>query len=346
MISSSDILHGKILIVDDQEANILLLERMLREAGYVSITSTMDPREVCALHLKNRYDLILLDLLMPNMDGFQVMEGLKEIEPQDLLVELSTKHQFQVIEGLNEIEPGGYLPVIVITAQPGHKLHALQAGARDFIAKPFELAEVLARVNNMLEVRLLHVETMNYIKALEQKVMEVEASRDLIRRQNNKIKSLYDKILSLEGGDTAALAEPQLPSAARLHTLLYVEDNPADRRLVEQIIARHPDMRLLTAVSGNSGIKIARVSQPDVIMMDINLPDISGFKAMEILRSDVTTTHIPVIALSVNGMPLNIESGLKEGFFRYITKPIRVNEFMEALEEALKFAGKKSDGST
>jgi putative two-component system response regulator len=151
MISSSDILHGKILIVDDQEVNVLLLTRMLHGAGYVSITSTMDPGEVFELHLKNRYDLILLDLQMPGMDGFQVMEGLKEIEPE------------------------GYLPVLVITAQPGHKLRALQAGAKDFISKPFELAEVLLRVHNMMEVRLLHKELHNYNDVLEQRVREKTA---------------------------------------------------------------------------------------------------------------------------------------------------------------------------
>jgi two-component system cell cycle response regulator len=138
-----DILHGKILIVDDQEVNVQLLERMLCGAGYVSVTSTMDPREVCELHRKNRYDLILLDLQMPGMDGFQVLEGLKEIELD------------------------GYLPVIVITAQPAHKLRALQAGAKDFISKPFEMAEVLARVHNMLEVRLLHKAARNNGKLLE-----------------------------------------------------------------------------------------------------------------------------------------------------------------------------------
>jgi len=148
MISSSDILHGKILIVDDREVNILLLDRMLRGAGYVSITSTMDPGQVCALHLKNRYDLILLDLQMPAMDGFQVMDALKEIEPD------------------------GYLPVLVIAAQPDHKLRTLQAGAKDFISKPFELADVLARVHNMLEVRLLHRKLRNYNDLLEQQVRE------------------------------------------------------------------------------------------------------------------------------------------------------------------------------
>ena len=150
MISRTDILHGKILIVDDQKANILLLEQMLRGAGYVSVTSTMDSCEVCELHLMNRYDLILLDLQMPGMDGFQVMENLKEIEM------------------------GGYLPVLVITAQPDHKLRALKAGAKDFVSKPFDLAEVLIRVYNMLEVRLLHLETKKLYDRVvaEQKVSE------------------------------------------------------------------------------------------------------------------------------------------------------------------------------
>jgi len=148
MINSSDILHGKVLIVDDLAANIHLLERILHGAGYDSISSTMHPGEVCELHFKNHYDLILLDLLMPGMDGFQVMEGLKEIEP------------------------GDYLPVLVITAQPDHKLRALQVGAKDFISIPFEQTEVLARVHNMLEVRLLYKELHNYNGVLEQRVRE------------------------------------------------------------------------------------------------------------------------------------------------------------------------------
>jgi adenylate cyclase len=150
MISTSDILHGKVLIVDDVEANVKLLERMLRGAGYDSVTSTMESRMVCELHLANRYDLILLDLQMPGMDGFQVMEN------------------------LNAIEIDGYLPVLVITAQPDQKLRALKAGAKDFISKPFDLAEVLVRVHNMLEVRLLHLETKKlYAQVVaEQKVSE------------------------------------------------------------------------------------------------------------------------------------------------------------------------------
>jgi adenylate cyclase len=171
MVSAADILNARILVVDDVEANVRLLERTLRGAGYASVASTMDPYEVCELHRKNRYDLILLDLQMPGMDGFQVMEGLKEIEA------------------------GGYLPVLVVTAQPGHKLRALQAGAKDFVSKPFDLVEVLTRANNMLEVRLLHTETKNHAKMLEQTLREVEESRELIRRQSNEVKTLYDKIV-------------------------------------------------------------------------------------------------------------------------------------------------------
>jgi PAS domain S-box-containing protein len=144
--------------------------------------------------------------------------------------------------------------------------------------------------------------------------------------------------LSLKEGEAASLARPRAHHEAGQFTLLYVEDNPANLKLVEQIIARHPDIRLLTALNGNSGIEIARASQPNVILMDINLPGLNGFEALEILRSDPATTHIPVIALSANAMPLDIERGLKAGFFRYIIKPIKIGEFMEALDVALEYA--------
>ena len=144
MINEQEILDASILIVDDQESNVLLLEHVLREPGYAHIASTTDPYAVCELHRKNRYDLILLDLQMPGMDSFQVMEGLKEIEMD------------------------GYLPVLVITAQPDHKLRALAAGAKDFVAKPFDLVEVRTRIHNMLEVRLLYRKLESANKALEQ----------------------------------------------------------------------------------------------------------------------------------------------------------------------------------
>jgi PAS domain S-box-containing protein len=134
--------------VDDQASNVSLLEQLLSDAGYVNVASTMQPQEVCALHRKNRYDLILLDLQMPGMDGFQVMEGLKTNASD------------------------GYLPVIVLTAQPGHKLRALKAGAKDFVSKPFDLVEVKTRIHNMLEVRLLYKQLERFNERLERTVNE------------------------------------------------------------------------------------------------------------------------------------------------------------------------------
>ena len=152
-LNASDIFNASILIVDDKEANVLLLERMLHGAGYADITSVTDPYSVCELYRQNHYDLILLDLHMPGMDGFQVMEALREIELE------------------------GYLPVLVITAQPQLKLRALQVGAMDFISKPFELPEVLIRIRNMLEVRLLHRESKRYSQLLEQTVEELHKTQ-------------------------------------------------------------------------------------------------------------------------------------------------------------------------
>ena len=148
MISATDILNASILIVDDQETNVQMLHEILHDAGYQRIASTMDPHAVFALHRDNHYDLILLDLQMPGMDGFQVMDDLKQIETN------------------------GYVPILVITAQPDHKLRALASGAKDFIAKPFDLVEVKTRIHNMLEVRLLYKQLEYYNQALEQKVQE------------------------------------------------------------------------------------------------------------------------------------------------------------------------------
>ena len=187
MVSLADILHARILVVDDQEANVRLLEGMLRIAGYASVESTMDPRKVCELHRKNRYSLILLDLQMPGMDGFQVMEGLKEIEED------------------------GYLPVLVITAQPAHKLRALEAGAKDFVSKPFDMAELRARVHNILEVRLLHLKTRNYSKVLEETVRELEASREVIRLKTLEERKKSEQELALAQETQESLLPRSLP---------------------------------------------------------------------------------------------------------------------------------------
>jgi CheY-like chemotaxis protein len=156
-----DILKARILIVDDQPVNVQLLEQLLTQAGYTSVSSTMQPTEVGPLHEATPFDLILLDLKMPGMDGFQVMEALKAcIKPASTAEEL---YQQQV---------STYLPVIVLTAEPGHKLRALKAGARDFISKPFDLVEVKTRIHHMLEVRLL------YKKIAEQNLLLQETLKE------------------------------------------------------------------------------------------------------------------------------------------------------------------------
>ncbi len=165
MVGAREILDASILIVDDQEANVALLAQLLSEAGYTRVASTMNPEAVCALHRKHRYDLILLDLQMPGMDGFAVMEGLKTNDADS------------------------YLPVIVLTAQPGHKLRALQAGAKDFISKPFDLVEVKTRIRNMLEVRLLYKKLGDYSKLLEQTVAERTAE---LRESEARYRSLAE----------------------------------------------------------------------------------------------------------------------------------------------------------
>ena len=187
MVSLADILNARILAVDDQEANVRLLKGMLRVAGYTSVDATTDPREVCELHRKNRYSLILLDLQMPGMNGFQVMEGLKEIEED------------------------GYLPVLVITAEPAHKLRALEAGAKDFVSKPFDQAELRARVHNILEVRLLHLETRNYSKVLEETVRELEASREVIRLKTLEERKKSEQELALAQETQESLLPRSLP---------------------------------------------------------------------------------------------------------------------------------------
>jgi PAS domain S-box-containing protein len=144
--------------------------------------------------------------------------------------------------------------------------------------------------------------------------------------------------IEVPNGEDRALVLPETLAGASRRTLLYVEDNPANMQLVKEVIAEVPGLRLITAMDGTNGIELARTCQPQVILMDINLPGISGIKALKILRGDPVTAHIPVIALSANAMPRDIEKGLKAGFFCYLTKPIKITEFLNSLNAALKFA--------
>jgi signal transduction histidine kinase/AmiR/NasT family two-component response regulator len=144
--------------------------------------------------------------------------------------------------------------------------------------------------------------------------------------------------LAVGAAKPMAVAQTQVKAEVQLRTLLYVEDNPANLMLVEDLIARRPDVHLLSAKDGVRGIEIARTSRPDVILMDINLPGISGIQALKILTEDPATAHIPVVALSANAVPRDIQRGLEAGFFRYLTKPIKIHEFMSTLDAALKIA--------
>ena len=240
MISSAAILDASILIVDDQESNISLLEQLLSEAGYTHVTSTMNPREVCALHRKNCYDLILLDLQMPGMDGFQVMEGLKTNAADS------------------------YLPVIVITAQPGHKLRALDAGAKDFISKPFDLVEVRTRIHNMLEVRLLYKKLENYSKELEQKVQERTAE---LRESEARFRSLAELASDWyweqdESGSFTKVSGPVLemlgirvePLAGNDRSVPVAGWNEAEREILQaRIAARQPFLDFLFSRTNTDG---------------------------------------------------------------------------------------------
>ena len=227
MLNTTDILNARILIVDDQQANVLLLEEMLRDAGYACIASTTDPYAVAELHRAHHYDLILLDLQMPGMDGFKVMEALKEIETDS------------------------YLPILVITAQPDHKLRALASGAKDFVAKPFDLVEVKTRIHNMLEVRLLHTQLENHNKVLEQTVLErtaeLRASEARFRRltelssdwyweqdENGHFTRIFGPVLEMLGIRVdAALGNTREDQGARW--------NEAERDLLEEnLAARRP----------------------------------------------------------------------------------------------------------
>ena len=266
MTSPTDILNGKILIVDDLEANVRLLERILRDAGYTSITSTRNPVEVCELHRKNLYDLILLDLRMPGMDGFQVMKELKTIEPD------------------------GYLPVLVITAEPDHKLHALQAGAKDFISKPFVLAEVLVRVHNMLEVRLLHAGAKRHGAAMEQKVEEVKASHDLLSAKNDEVKRLYDELVAETKRSVELSAMPGAMVGVEKEERLFTPW-PRSMRL------RHPWLlfNLFASLTGATIVLVFHDTINRLLILAVFVP---------ILISQTSNTGGQALAIALRGMAM------------------------------------------
>lgn len=274
MIGAEDIFHSKILIVDDQIANVTLLERMLSNAGYINVRSTIDPKEVADLHLENAYDLILLDVQMPEMDGFAVIDALKKIEQES------------------------YVPVLVITAQPHHKLQVLNAGAKDFISKPFDRAEMLVRVHNMLEVRLLHQESKHYAITLEQKVQEVEASRDLIHRQSEEVKQLYLELV--------AEKKQSFELTAQAGVMVGVEkEERIATSWLRSFRLRHPwlQFNLLTSLVGGGMVLIFQETISRLLILTVFVP---------ILISQASNTGSQVLAITLRGLTLGELSSNKQ----------------------------------
>lgn len=238
MINNAEILNARILIVDDQAANVKLLEQLLGQAGYANVSSTMLPERVSAMHRDNPFDLILLDVQMPKMDGFQVIEALKTAQDD------------------------GYLPVIVLTAQPGHKLRALEAGAKDFISKPFDLLEVRTRIRNMLEVRLLHKKLASYNKVLEQTVLQRTAE---LRESEARFRSLAELASDWyweqdENGHFTKVSGPVLEMLGIRDAVRPGDDsagwNEAERQALNaMIVARRPFLDFLFTRSNGNGLK-------------------------------------------------------------------------------------------
>ena len=251
MIELPDILAAKILIVDDQETNIILLSQMLSEEAYTNITSTMNPQDVCQMHRERHFDLILLDLQMPLMDGFQVMESLKTIHSD------------------------AYLPVIVLTAQPGHKLRALQAGAKDFISKPFDLLEIKTRIHNMLVVKLLYKMLENYNEHLEQELLKRTAE---LRESEARYRSLTElasdwyweqdenmnftkvsgPVLEMLGIQVESISEglnTNNSSIKAIKTDNYEWDKQEHEELLKKINAREPFLDLIFSRTNANGSK-------------------------------------------------------------------------------------------
>jgi PAS domain S-box-containing protein len=241
---------------------------------------------------------------------------------------------------------GGTVVVEKITSTPGGiRICVKDSGeglSADKLAQLFQPFNRLGQEANAVEGTGIGLVTTKRLVELMKGVIGVESTVGVGSVFWIELSLTAEPYPAAGAAEPTAVAQAQVHSGAQSRTLLYVEDNPANLMLVEDLIARRPDIRLLSARDGNRGVEIAQASRPDVILMDINLPGISGIQALRILAEDPATAHIPVIALSANVMPRDIEKSLEAGFFRYLTKPIKVNEFMDTLDVALKFAKAQS----
>jgi PAS domain S-box-containing protein len=269
MIDPSDVLAAKVLIVDDHPPSVVLLERMLRGAGYTTVGSTSDPHEARDLHRKNHYDLILLDLEMPGMDGFEVMEGLKSVETE------------------------GYIPVLVLTSEPGHRLRALQAGAKDFIGKPFDHVEALTRIHSMLEVRLLLRESRSHGQVLER---TNETVRDGEARLASVVSSAMDAIITVDAQQRVVLfnaaAEKMFRCSSReamegtIERFIPPRFRPSHHEHIQRFGTTGVTSRSMSALGGISGIRADGEEFP--IEASISQVEVAGQRLYTVILRDVT----------------------------------------------------------
>ncbi|MDP1831536.1 MAG: sigma 54-interacting transcriptional regulator [Geothrix sp.] len=277
MLDLLEILGAKVLIVDDQEANVRLLEKTLSSAGYTRISSTMDPRAVCDLHRDNNFDLILLDLQMPDMDGFQVMEGLKAIET------------------------GSYVPVLVITAQPELKLRALRAGAKDFISKPLDLSELKTRIHNMLEVRLLYKKMEDYSKILEQTVQE--RTGELVRANEQLSREIVERKITEASLQGAYAENKQLKDRFQAENIYLRTDLDREFNFGE-IIGRSKALE-------NVFFKVEQVAPQDATVLLLGETGTGKGVVARSIHGKSSRKDRPMITVNCSALPANlIESEL------------------------------------
>ena len=289
---------SNILIVDDQQLDIDSLAGIFDALGFTNYISTKDSREATKLFDEFKPDIVLLELNMPHLTGFEVMLKLKTLIPH-----------------------GIYLPILIFTANltSDAKQDAIAGGATDFLTKPFDLFEVNLRMNNLLKTRSLHKQLKDLNQNLEEKLKE--RSKEL-EKENSKLNTAKENSEIQESG-----------KRKKSQTILYIEDDLSNIQLVEEIIKTHrPSINLVTDIYGKNAVQFAVKYKPDLILLDLNLPDIHGSEVIKLLQSETETAEIPVIILSAYTMSRQIEILLSTGAKDYLIKPIDVMEFLKKVD--------------
>lgn len=314
---------AKILIVDDQQANLDVLTGLLDVKGFTNYLITQDSRQVFKLFDEFKPDLLLLDLKMPNLTGFEVMAQLKSLIPANT-----------------------YFPILVLTADitTETKQKALAGGASDFISKPFDLIEVELRIKNLLQARYLHQQIKDKNQILEENEKErkkILANRDVELKaakekahQSNIIKTtLIDQLSKTKNEATNKLSKAGIEKAESCRTILYVKDNLSNYQIIEQIlITQRPHFRLITNTFGKNTVQFAIDYTTDLILLDLHLPDIHGSEVIKLLKSEPSTDHIPIIILSADAITNQIEKLMYTGNIDFLMVPFDETKFLNIVD--------------